>query len=284
MELKAIQTKFHQELDAIYPVEEVDSFFYHLIEAYFGVSRVQLATNPNLHFDDNQNILNALVELKKEKPIQYIVGETEFFGLPFQVNENVLIPRPETEELVEWVLKKVDAKVQISILDIGAGSGCIAIALAKHLPDAKVYALDVSPKALKVASKNAKMNGVEVTFIEADILSVDNITGHIKFDIVVSNPPYVREKEKQYMKSNVIDNEPHIALFVKDEDPLVFYKAITDFANDNLNNSGLLFFEINEYLGKAMIDMLRHKNFEHIELKQDIFKKDRMIKAEKANG
>ncbi|MFL1012303.1 peptide chain release factor N(5)-glutamine methyltransferase [Flavisericum labens] len=283
MKLKAIQNKFHEELDSLYPIEEVDSFFGMLAETYYGVKRIQLATNPNLAFEDDRKIFNALNELKQEKPIQYILGETEFYGMPFQVNEGVLIPRPETEELVEWVLKKVDVNSEMNILDMGTGSGCIAIALAKHLPKSNIHALDISTKALKVARENAKTNRVDVSFYEANILALGNTINNKNFDIIVSNPPYVREKEKQHMKPNVVDNEPHLALFVKDEDPLLFYKAITDFANINLKKNGLLFFEINEYLGKAMIDLLTHKSFKNIELKQDIFKKDRMIKAEKAH-
>lgn len=284
MKLKAIKHKFHDELGAVYPAEEIDSFFNILAETYYGVKRIQLATNPDLTLNDSEDILKALAELKNEKPIQYIIGETEFYGLNFKVNDGVLIPRPETEELVEWVLKKAKPNMPINILDMGTGSGCIAISLAKHLPQAKVFAIDISTKALNIAKKNALFNGVDVYFKEADILTLKTLSEQVEFDIIVSNPPYVREKEKQYMKPNVLDNEPHLALFVKDEDPLLFYKAITDFAINNLKENGLLFFEINEFLGNAMIDLLRNKNFENIELKQDIFKKDRMIKAEKTNG
>lgn len=284
MKLKAIKHKFHDELGAVYPAEEIDSFFNILAETYYGVKRIQLATNPDLTLNDSEDILKALAELKNEKPIQYIIGETEFYGLNFKVNDGVLIPRPETEELVEWVLKKAKPNMPINILDMGTGSGCIAISLAKHLPQAKVFAIDISAKALNMAKKNALFNGVDVYFKEADILTLKTLSEQVEFDIIVSNPPYVREKEKQYMKPNVLDNEPHLALFVKDEDPLLFYKAITDFAINNLKENGLLFFEINEFLGNAMIDLLRNKNFENIELKQDIFKKDRMIKAEKTNG
>ncbi len=284
MKLKAIKYKFHDELGAVYPAEEIDSFFNILAEIYYGVKRIQLATNPDLAINNPEKILKALAKLKKEQPIQYITGQTEFYGMPFKVNEGVLIPRPETEELVEWLLKKAKPGEPINILDVGTGSGCIAISLAKHLPQAKVFAIDISPKALMVAKLNAELNEVKVLFKEADILTLKTWSEPVKFDFIVSNPPYVREKEKQYMKPNVLDNEPHLALFVKDEDPLLFYKTITDFAINNLNESGVLFFEINEFLGKAMIDLLRHKNFQNIELKQDIFKKDRMIKAEKNNG
>lgn len=278
MNLKAIQNKFHEELDAIYAIEEVDSFFYLLIDFYYQVKRIHLALDLNLEVDNKEPILYALSLLKKEKPIQYILEETVFFSLSFKVNEHTLIPRPETEELVDFIIKQANKKNEISILDIGTGSGCIAISLAKNLPNAKVYALDISEKALKMAKQNAKLNNVKVDFFQVDILNSSNLN-HVKFDIIVSNPPYVRELEKQFMKPNVLDNEPHLALFVKDDNPLLFYKAITEFAVNNLSKNGLLFFEINEYLGTDMIDLLYHKNFSNIELKQDIFKKVRMIKG-----
>ena len=199
----------------------------------------------------------------------------------FKVNESTLIPRPETEELVEWILKENRNRI-INILDIGTGSGCIAISLAKNLPNANVYALDISKEALKTAKFNADLNDVEIEFIEADILSIYDskldVLSH-KFDIIVSNPPYVREKEKPLMKPNVINNEPHLALFVKDEKPLQFYEAITEFAINNSTKNGELFFEINEFLGRKMIQLLIDNNFKNVELKQDIFRKDRMIKA-----
>ncbi|NNC50216.1 MAG: peptide chain release factor N(5)-glutamine methyltransferase [Flaviramulus sp.] len=281
MRLKDIQNTFHQELDVLYSSEEVDSFFYMLIESYYDISRLQLATDLNLKTNKPEEILKSLALLKKQKPIQYILGETEFYGLAFKVNEHVLIPRTETEELVEWILKQSDKLKETTILDIGTGSGCIAISLAKHLPKAKIFALDVSEEALHIAEQNARFNGVEVEFINKDIFSISKskLNTSFKFDIIVSNPPYVREQEKIYMKANVINNEPHLALFVKDEDPLLFYKAISEFAVHNLSKNGLLFFEINEYLGNDMISLLNNKEFKNIELKQDIFKKDRMIKV-----
>ena len=283
MRLKEVQNIFHEKLDAVYDKNEIDSFFFILSEHYYNVSRIQLAINPNCTIDNQENILNALEYLKQEQPIQYIIGKTEFYGLPFRVNKNVLIPRPETEELVEWVISKY--KIQNSefrILDIGTGSGCIAISLAKNLPNAKVYALDVSEEALKIAKQNAKLNNVNVEFLKEDILNYEeSIFRDLKFDVIVSNPPYVREQEKVMMKSNVLNNEPHLALFVKDNNPLEFYDAITVFSTLNLKKGGMLFFEINEFLGDDMIHLLRSHNFSQIELKQDIFKKDRMIKGSK---
>lgn len=280
MKLKDIQKRFHKELETIFSKEEIDSMFFLLTEVYYKVSRLQLATDISFTVDDDTDILNALELLKQEKPIQYIIGETEFYGFPFVVNEHVLIPRPETEELVEWIVKHSIETSEINILDIGTGSGCIAVSLAKHFPKAKIYALDVSEKAIETAKHNAKINNVEVTFIEADILNIQSIED-LEFDIIVSNPPYVRDQEKLMMKPNVLDHEPHLALFVRDHDALKFYNAITQFALNNLVETGALFFEINEHLGKDMIDLLVSNNFSEIELKQDLFKKDRMIKGVK---
>lgn len=284
MNLKNIQNTFHVELDALYDKEEVNNFFFMLIESYYSLSKLALAMDPDLKVENYDAIFKALELLKKQQPIQYILGETEFYGLPFKVNQHTLIPRPETEELVEWVVhtKPKPSHQQLTILDIGTGSGCIAIALAKQLPNAKVFALDISNDALKMAKHNAVLNAVDVEFIEADILNVeDGYISGLKFDIIVSNPPYIREEEKQYMKPNVLDNEPHLALFVQHKDPLLFYKAITEFAVTNLYDKGTLFFEINEYLGNDMIQLLVKHHFENIQLKQDMFRKDRMIKGDK---
>ena len=289
MKLKELKELFQKELAGLYDVEEIDSFFYILIEHYLGLKRIALALKPEISYskEDLESILKALESLKKQIPIQYILGETEFFGLPFKVNSHVLIPRPETEELVDWILnfeKSESVNNGLNILDIGTGSGCIAVSLAKNLNHAHVYALDVSHDALEVAKRNATLNNVSVQFIEANILNPETWNTelkNLKFDIIVSNPPYVRELEKAQMKSNVVNNEPHLALFVENEDPLIFYKAITKYAVDNLTTKGYLFFEINEYLGKPMTQLLKSFNFNGIELKQDIFKKDRMIKGTK---
>jgi release factor glutamine methyltransferase len=289
MRLKDIQNSFHQELDGIYDITEVDSFFFILIDAFYGITRIKLTMDSGLSIDKSERLFKALERLKKHEPIQYIVGSTEFFGLPFNVNSNVLIPRPETEELVDWILtsKTITNNPQPTILDVGTGSGCIAVSLAKALKDAQVYALDVSGEALKVAKENAELNNVTIHFSEADILKTGDgrleteSISNVKFDVIVSNPPYVREREKEFMKPNVLNNEPHLALFVKDENPLQFYKVITEFAVNKLVDNGWLYFEINEYLGTDMIQLLKAHNFTNIELKQDIFKKDRMIKGQK---
>lgn len=289
MRLKDIQNSFHQELDDIYGINEVDSFFFILIDAFYGITRIKLAMDSGLAIDKSDRLFKALERLKKQEPIQYILGSTEFSGLSFNVNSNVLIPRPETEELVDWILTNnpTTNTQQPTILDVGTGSGCIAISLAKALKDARVYALDVSSEALKVAKENAELNNVTIHFLEADILKTGDgrleteSISNLKFDVIVSNPPYVRELEKEFMKPNVLNNEPHLALFVKDENPLQFYKAITEFAVNKLVDNGWLYFEINEYLGTDMIQLLKAHNFTNIELKQDIFKKDRMIKGQK---
>ncbi len=282
MKLKDIQNIFHKELDVIYGKDEVDSFFFMLIDDYFNIFRIELALQPELSITkvEQMPVFKALDDLKKQKPIQYILGKTEFFGLPFKVNKHVLIPRPETEELVDWILQEADLDTEIRILDIGTGSGCIAITLAKNLPSANVLAMDVSPKAIEMAKENALINNVEVEFILADILNpIEEFDPELKFDIIVSNPPYVRKLEKSDIKKNVLDHEPHLALFVEDDDSLKFYKAISRFAVNNLNKNGLLFFEINEYLGNDLISLLKAEKFQNIELKQDLYKKDRMIKA-----
>ena len=205
--------------------------------------------------------------------------------MDFEVNKNVLIPRPETEELVEWIIERrklsfgsaQDDSGKIKILDIGTGSGCIAISLAKNIPNASVFAIDVSEKALVTAQKNAQSNEENINFIHKNILETDDLDA--QFDIIVSNPPYVRELEKVEIKKNVLDNEPHLALFVEDNDALVFYRKITELAQKNLAPNGQLFFEINQYLGKEMVELLEKMNFKSVELRKDIYGNDRMIRG-----
>ncbi|WP_418510174.1 peptide chain release factor N(5)-glutamine methyltransferase [Corallibacter sp.] len=288
MILKDIQNIYHKELDAIYGENEVDSFFYWLIEYYFQFNRVTLVLEPQLALSktEEQCLFEALARLKQNEPIQYILGETEFYGLTFNVNKHTLIPRPETEELVSWVIShslSLDKEKPLKILDIGTGTGCIAISIAKNLPNASVYALDVSSEALHVAKENAKRHEVNVTFIQDDILNVSalNANNLDVFDIIVSNPPYVRNLEKQEIKTNVLDHEPHLALFVEDDKPLEFYEAIVCFAQKKLNKTGALFFEINEYLGEEMKHLFISNNFNEVVLKQDVFNKNRMISGKK---
>jgi len=251
---------------------------------------------------------SILSDLKKQKPIQYILGETEFYGLPFLVNENTLIPRPETEELVELIIKqnskseippepKVNgAKLnsKLKILDIGTGSGCIAISLVKNISNVEVYAIDISEEALETAKKNAQINQVEIHFIQADILKINNLeqlpTSNPKlethnpkletqFDIIVSNPPYVRNLEKQEINPNVLEYEPHLALFVEDDDALLFYRKIAQLALKSLSPNGRLYFEINQYLGKETVELIESFGFKNVVLHKDIYGNDRMIEG-----
>lgn len=285
MRLKDIQNLFHKELDVIYGKEEVDSFFYLLTDEFLGMQRLAFSLQPEFVItkEEEQPLFEALSKLKLEQPIQYILGATEFFGLPFKVNQHTLIPRPETEELVDWVISQNSSNDKpINILDIGTGSGCIAISIAKNIPNAVVFALDVSEEALKVAKENAKLNSVDVKFVKLNILNESdwNIEfENLKFDVIVSNPPYVRNLEKVEMKNNVLLNEPSLALFVEDDDPLLFYRTITEFAIKYLKNQGQLFFEINQYLGNEMIDLLNTYHFKNIELRRDINGNDRMLKG-----
>ena len=220
------------------------------------------------NFDCIKQIIN---KLKGNRPIQYILGETDFFGLTFKVNDHTLIPRPETEELVGWVLKEEFS----SALDIGTGSGCIAVALAKNT-NALITAIDVSVDALNVAKRNSRINSVEINFLHQDILKLSILP---KVDVIVSNPPYVLGSEKQYMKENVLQFEPHLALFSPDKNPLLFFKIIGNLAAKSLNYGGKLFFEINEQYGSEILKILSKIGFVDIALKKDINDKDRMIKA-----
>lgn len=286
MLLKEIKSIYHKELDKNYGVEEVSSFFYLLIVHFLKLEKFVLALTPNLVVNKEEEaiLFKALSELKQDVPVQHIIGETEFMDMRFKVSPKVLIPRPETEDLVRWVIADSSAEQHqpLTILDIGTGSGCIPIALAKHLEGAQVSALDISSDALQVAQTNALENNVNLNFYQADILDkTSTSTINSKFDIIVSNPPYVRELEKNKMHKNVLKYEPGIALFVSDKDPLVFYRAIANFAVKNLADNGRLYLEINQYLGKEMLRLLSEYNFKDIELRKDIFGNDRMVKAVK---
>jgi release factor glutamine methyltransferase len=310
MLLKSYKTKFFQELSSLYDEKEIESFFYLILENFHQIKRIDLALNPQMRMNDKQLLHweSILSDLKKQKPIQYILGETEFYGLPFLVNENTLIPRPETEELVELIIKqnskseippepKVNgAKLnsKLKILDIGTGSGCIAISLVKNISNVEVYAIDISEEALETAKKNAQINQVEIHFIQADILKINNLeqlpTSNPKlethnpkletqFDIIVSNPPYVRNLEKQEINPNVLEYEPHLALFVEDDDALLFYRKIAQLALKSLSPNGRLYFEINQYLGKETVELIESFGFKNVVLHKDIYGNDRMIEG-----
>lgn len=288
MTLKDLANKFIVSLNKIYDEDEGQAIFLIALENVISYRKSDyLLKKDEVISTENLNKLAAILTLLHTgKPIQYIVGETIFYGLPFKVNPSVLIPRPETEELVEWVLEAVEAlkhptdnRQPLTLIDIGTGSGCIAIALKKNLPDANVSAIDIAKDSLDTAQQNADLNGVEVDFIHQDILQTPNSRLKLQYSIIVSNPPYIKEDEKLAMHENVLKNEPHSALFVSNEKPLIFYDAIADFALKNLTENGLLFFEINEYLGQQTVDLLKHKGFKNIELRKDMQGKDRMIMA-----
>ena len=283
MLLSQLKIKFLNLLKDEYPVQEVSSFFNLLTEAYLGMNRLDLALKPGKELSSEEKVKfeSAIHRLSEHEPIQYILGETEFFGLKFKVDKNVLIPRPETEELVQWILDDVielNTSSKLKILDLGTGSGCIAISLAKNLPNAEIFALDISENALKTARKNADLNQVNLKFIETDILNLEELTG--KFDVIVSNPPYVREMEKAEMHRNVLENEPELALYVKDADSLIFYKKITKLAKESLQKNGNLYFEINQYLANETEEILKNTGFK-TELKKDIFGNYRMLRGNK---
>ena len=294
MIVKQYRNYFNETLKTIYPITEIDSFFFLLLEEYLGFRRVDIVLKSD--FKITQETLNLLQfatkQLEQEVPLQYIIGKTEFYGLPFVVNKHVLIPRPETEELVAWVVsessrfktfntstKQTTETKQLKILDIGTGSGCIPISLKKQLPFAKISAIDISKEALTVAKKNAVLNNVDIHFILQDILKTVALDQH--YDIIISNPPYVRELEKKELKNNVLKNEPHVALFVENDNPLIFYAKIVELAKKYLNKNGLLFFEINQYLGTETIDLVNKKGLKNIQLKKDMFGNDRIIVASK---
>jgi release factor glutamine methyltransferase len=280
--IKDYRANFLNALSQIYDEKEAESLFYLTLEDFRNLKRVDLVVNPGVVIPEDEipQWEFVLAQLKKEIPIQYILGKAHFFGMEFEVNDNVLIPRPETEELVEWIIsdhKKSQKSQDVKVLDIGTGSGCIAIALAKNLPNAKVSAIDVSKGALAMAEKNARTNRADVRFIHKDILKTEGLDE--TFDIIVSNPPYVRHLEKKEIKKNVLNNEPHLALFVDDQDALLFYRKIAALAKNYLSENGKLFLEINQYLGKETMDLLEQTGFSHLELRKDIYGNDRMILA-----
>ena len=280
MNLRQLKTLFEGELEA-FTSSEKRLFFQRICDSYFGLKPHELVLNYDKKVSsyDCDYFDNVLKRLKKHEPIQYVLEVAYFFGLEFFVNSDVLIPRPETEELLVWVLKSIDRNKALKILDIGTGSACIAVALAKQCPNAKIYAMDVSADALKVAKTNAKNNKVNINFIEADIFRTEDLTS--SFDVIVSNPPYVRQCEATEMASNVLDFEPALALFVNDNHPLMFYNAILKILLKNLSSGGFCFLEINEAFGSEIQALFDLKNFQNQQLKKDTFGKDRMFKIEK---
>lgn len=243
------------------------------------MSRLQVALQRDKEISeaDLSKFKSAKQRLLEHEPIQHILGETEFFGLKFKVSKDVLVPRPETEELVQWILDDLDSEnKQLRLLDIGTGSGCIAISLAKNLPEAEIFAMDISAEALETARLNAANNKVVINLAETDVLKLEKLEQN--FNLIVSNPPYVRELEKTDMQPNVIDYEPETALYVKDDDPLIFYRKITGLAQKALVPGGKLYFEINQYLGPETEKLLQEYGFK-TELRKDIYGNFRMLKG-----
>lgn len=277
MLIKLLQDQYIAQLTPIYDELEAQQLFLFCLEELEGKRRLDLAMNPGLTTAKEAVWLKVLADLIQQRPVQHIFGKAYFYGYTFKVNEYTLIPRPETEELVEWILQSVSPDRPLQILDVGTGSGCIGLTLAKELPQSKVTLLDVSADALAVAKENASAMQVSVDCIQQDILAVGELKQ--KYDIIVSNPPYIRQLEKVEIKPNVMDYEPHTALFVEDQDPLIFYRKIAQLAYTHLNLEGLLFYEINQYLGKEMVELLDAIGFKNSELRRDLLGNDRMTKS-----
>lgn len=253
-----------------------------LISHYFNFDKIDLIKSPDFRLNESELLKFhfAVKELLRNKPIQYVLGETEFMGLSIKVDEQVLIPRPETEELVTLICKREHfEEIHPQILDIGCGSGCISISLSKYFKSAQVCGLDISIKALDLAKENANLNQAPVDFIHLNILDELKWIELKEYDMVISNPPYVRESEKALMHKNVLEFEPEIALFVPDSDPLLFYRKIAKFCGKHLVENGKLYFEINEAFAKAVRQLLLELNYKTIEIIKDIHGKDRFVRA-----
>ena len=286
--MQTAQQYIKKQLQGLYSESEIRSFGYLILESIYQTDKQTLLRDKDKQLSAKEiiRVRKIVEELKKYRPIQYILGETEFFGLKFKVNEQVLIPRPETEELVEQVLESCRIHDEgCRILDIGTGSGCIAVALAKHLPDAQIQALDISQEALDIARQNARLNRVNVRFFQQDILSNDpcmqHVTSSLPFHIIVSNPPYIVPSEKPAMSANVLEYEPHQALFVPEDQPLLFYERIADWALKHLEENGSLYFETGSLFGQAVAEMLRQKGFGAVELFRDLSGNDRIVRGMK---
>ncbi len=281
--VKDAYNQFKAQLAPLYSAQEADAMASLVLSDLTGYSKAKLKAFADDHISQEHQLQlhQILQELATGRPVQYVLGHAHFYGLDFKVTPATLIPRPETEELVHWVLETLSGVNQPTVLDIGTGSGCIPITIKHQMPDNKLFAIDISSDALDIAKDNARMNGVEISFIEADILNMQ--AEEIKkqnYQVIISNPPYVTETDKLQMHKNVTDFEPHTALFVPDVNPLLFYIAITDFAATHLTKGGFLFFEINESYGTETIEMMKQKGFVNAELRQDLMGRDRMIRAE----
>ena len=276
--MPTIINHIQSELKDFYPEGEVKAFTRLLLEKVAGWTLTDILTHDDLELSDEQTLFihQAVERLKEHEPIQYILGETEFCGMRLWIDNRVLIPRPETAELIDWIVETVHHSTP-AILDIGTGSGCIAIALANKFRQATVTGFDISLDALHAAHENAELNNVLIRFFHVNILKTAHWEG--TFDVIVSNPPYVMNSERENMEENVLNHEPEIALFVTDEDPLIFYRHIGQFAAQHLNEDGQLFLEINQALGKETVQLLKEIGFKTVELRKDLSGKNRLIRA-----
>jgi release factor glutamine methyltransferase len=270
---------FKDELKTYFDASELEQITHITFFYFFKINRIDLILKGGEHLSESEllKIIYTVKALKKDKPLAYILGQWEFYGLPFKVNEHTLIPRPETEELVDLILK--ENSVKLNVFDVGTGSGCIPISLKKNNAAFNIFACDVSTEALEIAKENAVNNNVEVNFLKYNILENQTEKFNHQLDIIVSNPPYITVKEKELMSNNVLDYEPHLALFIDDDNPLLFYDAISNFAKINLKIGGKLYFEINEHYGKEVENLLINKGFKNVTILKDINNKDRIVKA-----
>ncbi|MGB0886934.1 MAG: peptide chain release factor N(5)-glutamine methyltransferase [Vicingaceae bacterium] len=268
---------FKQELTVVFDAAELTQILHITFTHFFNLDRVDLSLNKSDLFSDSdfEKLTTIVAQLKTKKPLAHIIGEWEFYDLRFKVSEHTLIPRPETEELVRLIIEENKTLNQLSLLDVGTGTGCIAIALKNNLLNSAVLAVDVSEKALQLAKENAALNNVSVDFNLMNILKPKEIAN--KFNVIVSNPPYITLKEKKLMQENVLNFEPHLALFVADETPLIFYIAIANFALNHLTDKGKLYFEINEFYGEEVKLMLINKKFKNVNIVKDINGRDRIV-------
>ena len=282
--LQDFELLFQHELQELYDEDEIKAIFLVVVAEKFGLNRTnyQLRKTDIVNEADKAEVLSILQDLKKHRPIQYILNKADFYGEIFQVNESVLIPRQETEELVDLIIKNHKSSQNLKIIDIGTGSGCIPITLSKHLNNALVTTIDISKEAIKTAQENANNLKTQVQFINADIFEWEYIFSDQQYNIIVSNPPYITPGEKQHMNQNVLAYEPELALFIEESAPLIFYDVISSFALKHLAPNGDLYFEINQYLGAEMKELMVKKGFEQVKLIKDINGADRIIHAKKA--
>lgn len=271
-------------LAAVYPDGEAQAIVFLVLEKLFGLSRTDVLMGglERLTAEQTAEVEQVMLRLEQGEPVQYVLGVADFDGMTLGVAPGVLIPRPETEELVEWIAEDFKSAKRLRILDIGTGSGCIALSLARRFTDASVTAWDISDDALRIASANAERLGLSVEFKKRDALCTEVAEADVaNYDIIVSNPPYICEKERVDMDNNVLQHEPETALFVPDNDPLLFYRAISDLAQKMLCSGGGLYFEINREYGKETASMMRAMGFDSVELRKDFMENDRMVKGTK---